>query len=327
MNLKQLSHIVALSETLNFGKAAERVHLSQSALSKSIAATEEEFDIRIFDRTTNNVAVTATGQFVVSHAKNLLSEAKNFSKNIEYLKTGHLGAVALGSGPFPATAFLDAGIRKFHELYPKVSLRIRINHWVDLLENLKEGRIDFFVADVRDITNDPMLEITPIGGLTVAIFCDSGHPLVRADPKRLIRPQEILDYTFASVSLPTIVFRELKRSLGLEHDDMFAIDLECDDIALIKRILPGSDIIFASSNLMMENDLRSGQVCRLNLAMSQNRFGEWGLVQIRNRTLTPSAQLLAQSLIDLVREGSRLDHEKYGTGSIPRGARAKRGKH
>ena len=46
--------------------------------------------------------------------------------------------------------------------------------------------------------------------------------------------------------------------------------------------------------------------------MSRNRFGEWALVQIKNRTLTPSATLMAGMLIDLVREGSLKDDKKYG---------------
>ncbi|TAL81349.1 MAG: LysR family transcriptional regulator [Candidimonas sp.] len=312
MNLKQLDHLLVLSETLSFSKAAQRVHLSQSALSKSIAALEEEFNIQIFDRTPGNVSITSTGQFVIDHAKNLLSEAKSFNKNIDYLKTGSSGSVALGTGPFPAASFLDAGIREFHKRYPQVSLHIRIDHWKNLLMDLKEGRLDFFMADTRDIADDAMLTISPIGGLTVAFFCDRQHPLVAGDPGRLVKPQELLSYTLASVSLPTVVFHELKRSIGLEHNDIFAVRIECDDIALIKKILPGSDIIFSSSNLMMESELQAGQVVRLNIPMTQNRFGDWGLVRIKHRTLTPSANLFATLLIELIREGSKIDSEKYG---------------
>src|SRR3546814_4287605 len=91
MNLKQLSHVITLSETLHFNKAAKQMCLCQSALSKSIAALEEELGIRIFERTTNKVTITPAGQFVISHAKHVVSEARNFSKSIEFLKTGALG--------------------------------------------------------------------------------------------------------------------------------------------------------------------------------------------------------------------------------------------
>ena len=312
MNLKQLSHLVVLSETLNFSRAAERVYLSQSALSKSIAALEEEFNIQIFDRAFSNISITPTGQLVIDHAKNLLSEAKSFNKNIDYLQTGALGNVVLGSGPFPAASFLDVIISEFHRRHPQVSLHIHIDHWKNLLIDLKDGRIDFFVADTRDIADDAMLTISPVGGLTVALFCDCHHPLVANNPGRLINPQELLNYTFASVSLPTAVFHELKRSIGLGHNDTFAVSIECDDIALIKKIIAGSDIIFLGANLMTAEELQSGEMVKLNIPMAQNLFGDWGLVQSRNRTLTPSANLFTALLIELIREGCIADSHKYG---------------
>lgn len=116
------------------------------------------------------------------------------------------------------------------------------------------------------------------------------------------------------------MFHELKRNLGLESNDVFAVNLECDDIALIKRLLPDSDIIFAGSNLMMEKETQAGKVVRLNMPMNKNRFGEWGMVQIKNRTLTPSADLLANLFIKLIREGSHEDQEKYGVKNTKRKA-------
>jgi hypothetical protein len=62
---------------------------------------------------------------------------------------------------------------------------------------------------------------------------------------------------------------------------------------------------------MMEAALATGDVVKLNLPMTRNRFGEWALVQIKHRALTPSATLMADLLVDLVRKGSLEDDEKY----------------
>ncbi|HLU01149.1 MAG TPA: LysR family transcriptional regulator [Advenella sp.] len=318
MNFKQLNHIVVLSETLNFSKAAERVFLSQSALSKSIQAIEQQIGITIFDRSKNSVLVTPAGRFVIDHARHLLAEIRNFRKNLDYLKTGEQGTIKVGSGPFPAKCFLHTAIRRLQTHYPRVSLDIRIDNWTNLLVQLKEGAIDYFIADIRNLEDDPFLKVTPIGGLTVALFCDAGHPLIRADRSRPISSREILKYTFASVSLPTLVFSELKHSLGLDHNDLFSVNFKCDDISLINRLVPGSDIIFVSSNLMMEQALQDAHAVRLNIPMTRNRFGEWALVQIKDQKLVPCAEIFARMLIDIVREGSLQDDDKYGlTGNGP----------
>ncbi|MGH8814140.1 MAG: LysR family transcriptional regulator, partial [Advenella sp.] len=137
MNFKQLNHIVVLSETLNFSKAAERVFLSQSALSKSIQAIEQQIGIAIFDRSKNSVLVTPAGKFVVDHARHLLAEIRNFHKNLDYLKTGEYGTIKVGSGPFPAKCFLHTAIRQLQANYPRISLDIRIDNWTNLLVQLK----------------------------------------------------------------------------------------------------------------------------------------------------------------------------------------------
>lgn len=312
MNIKQLNHIVTLSETLNFSKAAERVYLSQSALSKSISSFEQEIGILIFDRTKNTVAITPAGSFVIEHARHLIGALTSFNKNIEYLKTGKQGTIKIGAGPFPAKCFLHHAIGEFRKHYPKISIDIRIDNWSSLLALLKDREIDYFIADIRSLEDDPELKITPIGGLTLALFCDPSHPLVREHPKRKIKPQEILSYTFASVSLPALVFSELKHSLGLDHNDTFSVDFKCDDMGLITRLVPQSDIIFLSSHLMMEEALRDKTVVRLNIPMTRNRFGEWALVQIKGQKLVPGSENFAQMIIDIVRKGTLLDHEKYG---------------
>lgn len=312
MNIKQISHIVALSEILNFSKAAERVHLSQSALSKSISSFENEIGIQIFDRSKNTVAITPAGKFVIENARHLIGSFTSFNKNIEYLKTGQQGTIKVGTGPFPAKCFLHHAIGQFRQCYPRTSIDIRIDNWSSLLVLLKDREIDYFIADIRSLEDDPELQISPIGGLTLALFCDPGHPLVRDNPKRRIKPQEILDYTFASVSLPPLVFSELKHSLGLDHNDIFSVDFKCDDLGLITRLVPQSDIIFLSSHLMMEEALRDGTVVRLNIPMTRNRFGEWALVQIKGLKLVPSSENFALMITDIVRKGSLLDHEKYG---------------
>jgi DNA-binding transcriptional LysR family regulator len=313
MNLKQISHVLVLADTLNFNKTAKLVHLSQSALSKSIAALEDELGIRIFERSTAKVQIAPSGKHVVQLARHLMSEATSFRKNIEYLKTGELGSVAVGSGPFPAACFLDACIRRFHQTYPSVSMRLQIDHWANLMAALRAGEIDFFTADIRNLENDSSFDIVPLGGVTIALYCCRSHPLVAQNASHEIRGLDLLPYTFATVKLPPLMFFELKQSMGLERDQTFAATIESDDIYLLNRIIAGSDIILATSNLMMSGNFGKEDLVKLNVQMNRNRFGEWALVKMKDRTLTPSANLLANLLIEITRDGCIKDDEVYGS--------------
>lgn len=72
MDLRRLSHVVALADTLHFARAAEQVHLSQPAFSRSIQAVEDDLGIRLFDRETGDVRPTPAGAFVIKRARQLL---------------------------------------------------------------------------------------------------------------------------------------------------------------------------------------------------------------------------------------------------------------
>lgn len=312
MNLKQLRHVVTVADTLSFSKAASMVHLSQSALSKSISSFEDETGVRIFDRTTGKVSMTLAGERVVAHAHHLLTEATNFRKNVEYLKTGVLGSVSVGSGPFPAACYLDIGVAAFHKDHPQIPISLYVDNWSNLLIALQTGQIDFFIADISDMSDNALLDITPVGGVTLAFCCDRRHPLVLKSAGGQIDPHDMLQYTLATVTLPTMMFLDLKRSMGLGRDDTFAAKIESDNISMLNRLVPDSEIILVTSNQMMRRDLQHLGLIRLDVPMKRNRYGDWALVCIKGRMLTPSASLLASQLITLFRESAREDDALYG---------------
>ena len=76
MDLRRLSHVVALADTLHFARAAELVHLSHPAFSRSIQAIEDDLGIRLFDRDVGGVRPTAAGDFVIARGRKLLFEAR-----------------------------------------------------------------------------------------------------------------------------------------------------------------------------------------------------------------------------------------------------------
>ncbi len=98
MELRQLRHFVAVAEQGHFTRAAESVHLSQSALSSSIRALEDELGVTLFERTTRSVVPTDAGTVLYPHAQRMLGEARDAVVALERLRTGEAGTLTLG-GP------------------------------------------------------------------------------------------------------------------------------------------------------------------------------------------------------------------------------------
>ena len=76
MNFRDLEYLVAVSETLHFGQAAQRCFVSQPTLSGQIHKLEEELGATLFERTNRSVHITAIGQKIVGHARQILEQAE-----------------------------------------------------------------------------------------------------------------------------------------------------------------------------------------------------------------------------------------------------------
>src|SRR5258705_11464692 len=90
MDLRRLNHVVALADTLHFARAAEAVHLSQPAFSRSIQAIESNLGIRLFDRDVGDVRPTPPDKFVTVRARKLLFEARCLHVDMELSRISQL---------------------------------------------------------------------------------------------------------------------------------------------------------------------------------------------------------------------------------------------
>lgn len=299
VNSKQLKHLVALSETLNFHKAADQVFLTQSALSRSIAKFEREFGLQVFDRNGGQVSVTNVGRLVITKARRLLHDAQHFEDDLHHIKSGESGLVSFGIGPFLAATAMPALLRRYHLEYPRIKLNMSINRWDYLVKLLQEDDIEFFVVDVREMADDNALSIQILGSPSIAFYCRTGHPLHKESSNGVpLDGQSLLRFPIASVAIPPAVKHELKLVLGLTEE--FKLDIQCDDLLLLSNLLPETDIILLSTKSMMAVSAFMPEIQRLTIKMDSDRFGTWGIVRKANRELSPAADILAQLLCEYV---------------------------
>ena len=121
MNLRRLSHVVALAEEQHFARAAARVHLTQPAFSRSIQAIEEELGLRLFDRETGEVRATPAGAFVIERARRLLFDARCLQRDVDLYRDSQIGDIAFGVGPVVAMELMPRVLSELRAAYPSVT--------------------------------------------------------------------------------------------------------------------------------------------------------------------------------------------------------------
>ncbi len=177
MTLTELRYIVAVARERHFGRAAEACHVSQPTLSVAIKKLEEELDLKLFERGSSEVSVTALGDAIVRQAQIVIEQAAAIKEIARRGKDPLAGPLKLGIiytiGPY----LLPDLVRHAIEMSPQMPLMLQENFTARLLEMLRTGELDCAI----------MAEPFPDGGLAVAPMYDEpfmialpkAHPLAR----------------------------------------------------------------------------------------------------------------------------------------------------
>lgn len=189
MDLDQLRYFLGVAEQRNFTRAAEKLRISQPALSRSIQKLEDELGQPVFERKTRAVALTEAGTLLQSRAQQVLTILED--TKAEITDDGQSGRVRLGAIPTIAPYFLPEVLRQFSREFPNATLIVQENTTENLLKNLTQGEIDLAILalpvpvrylDVDELFVEELLLVLP-----------TDHPLV---DKETIRLSDVEPYPF-----------------------------------------------------------------------------------------------------------------------------------
>ncbi|HWI82775.1 LysR substrate-binding domain-containing protein [Ramlibacter sp.] len=190
MTLTELKYIVAVAREKHFGKAAEACFVSQPTLSVAIKKLEDELEVKLFERSANEVTITPLGEDIVRQAQSVLEQAANIKEIAKRGKDPLAGPLKLGViytiGPY----LLPDLVRQAIARTPQMPLMLQENFTVKLLEMLRTGEID--CAIMAEPFPDTGLAIAPLYDEPFLAAVPSNHPLAG---RRTITAQELKSET------------------------------------------------------------------------------------------------------------------------------------
>ncbi len=157
VDLGDLEALVVLSETLHFGRAADRLHVSQPALSKRIRRMEERIGGSLLTRGYRDVQLTEAGRLLASRSRRLLGEASATLAVTERAARGEAGLLRIGFGIASIFGLLPDVVRRFRRAHPDVQLHMRDMSTPDQIQALASGEID--VGFIRHRVADDRLQM------------------------------------------------------------------------------------------------------------------------------------------------------------------------
>lgn len=297
LSVRRLSHVVALAEERSFARAAERVHLSQPALSRSIQAIEEELGLRLFDRAVRGVAVTQAGKAVVERARRVLFEASCLTRDVELLKSHEAGEVRMGLGPYPTMVLMPDLLVALSRRHPAVEMKVSVNQGMQMVEMLLAEQIDFLVTDRRVLPDNPALAIKSLKRHDGGWFARAGHPLTR---RGAVTTAVLRDYPLVSVPLPPFMRAAVHRLMKIRSHESIGVQLECNDLQVLKSFVEQTDALLFGTVSSVRRELAAGTIERIEVADSPRMGLDIALVVLAERTMSPAGEVavaLAQELL------------------------------
>jgi DNA-binding transcriptional LysR family regulator len=169
---------LAAAQTQNFRKAAELCFVAQSALSRQIAALEDELEIALFTRTKKRVELTPEGQEFVRYVRNALEQLQEGQQWLAELQSGQRGTIRKGCIESLATAMLPALFAAFHQRYPQVRLKVRVHHTDELIAMVEQGEIELgLILDPHQ--QSEMLIVKELFRQPLHLLVSAQHPLAQ----------------------------------------------------------------------------------------------------------------------------------------------------
>lgn len=176
MELRHLRYFIAVAEELHFGRAAERLGISQPPLSQQIQALEEELGGRLFERNNRRVALTEVGRLFLGEARQVLEQADKALDLARRAQRGELGELRIGfTSSAPFTSSIPRSIFAFRQAYPDVHLQLQEMSSREVAEALLAERLQ--VGMIRPLELPEGLQRRELFREPLVAVLRADHPL------------------------------------------------------------------------------------------------------------------------------------------------------
>lgn len=278
MTLVQLKHLIELATNGSFSQSANKLHLTQPALSRSIKALEDELGQPLFDRVGRKNEVTAFGAHIVQRARVLVDEANELRQTSLQLQKGEIGQFRVGMGSGPGAMLMTPLLMLMATEHPQAHIEISRGSTTLLVQALRERTLDALVLDIRSLKPATDLKIEALQEMKGAFMCRRDHPLAK---KRKVAFAQLRDYAIASTPLSDEVARLLIEQFGTQAHPDTLVNLRCEEISSLLDVARTSDAIVLAIRASAPD------LVEIDLSPALNANARFGLITMASRTEPP----------------------------------------
>jgi DNA-binding transcriptional LysR family regulator len=298
MNIKHLEHLLVLADTGSFSRAAEKLFITQSALSRSIQSLEEDLGSRVLDRIGKRNELTPLGVDVVARARHIVRDAAELRHSAKLLQEGGRGAISVGLGSGPG-ALLIVPLMCAAAAQPGMRVAVTQGPVELQVQQLRSRQLDAMVVDMRRVIPGSDLNIESLVEFRAGFVARARHPL---SGKEFVSLSELLRFPVACTPLSDEVARSLVDQYGLQANPADMVALRCDDINSLLATVAQTDAVFLGVIAAARDGLKDGNLVELQVEPRLLATARFAYVTLAGRTEAPAMAHFRQFLREHLRE-------------------------
>jgi len=199
MELRQLRHFVAVVDCANLSRAAERVAISQPALTRSIKNLEDLLGVELLERKPRGVAATEAGLALYHHAQIVLNACQRLTREVRELERGVTGTVYVGVGSMFATHITADVAQNLAQAHPRLAMVVTDGFFEELLRRMQDGRLDLIFSNFPQVSVSADFVLEPLISVRSVVMAGRSHPLAR---RRAVNRADLVPYRWVIADQP-----------------------------------------------------------------------------------------------------------------------------
>ena len=176
MQINQINAFLAVAELESFSLAAERLHITQPAVSKRIRQLETSVGTELFDRISKRSVMTPNGRAFKPHAERILQELKSYRSGLSQQQETPSGSLSFGTSHHIGLHRLPGTLRDFKRLYPQVDLDLHFMDSEDACVAIANNELELAIVTLPEVDNDK-LDCEPVWIDKLVVVTASDHVL------------------------------------------------------------------------------------------------------------------------------------------------------
>lgn len=285
MDITKIESFLALSKVQNFAKTADRLFISQPALSKRIQSLENELGVPLFNRMGNQTFLTIQGQAFQPFAEEIVASYYNAKEYIKQIETMENGVLNFGATNFIGVYIAPQIIAHFHKKYPSIKINMIINSSKNILEMLHKNQLEFVFLSNYIIQEPEHYVINPYIQDDLKLIVGNQHRLFGQTSCSFF---DVVDDLYITKKPQSSQYRFLNHIFEQFHFD-FTNKLFISEQEAIKESVINNIGVSIMSDRAVEREIQSGLISALDFHETPIQR-DIQYVYVKNKFLTPAAK-------------------------------------